>query len=647
MQRVVSFNVCATFILFALLISLISGKMIKGTENKSFLWIVILTFISSVSDILRNIIPVANKPYLVFVTYFFTYVYFGSRMLISSAYLWYILGLTRLIYRINKQKVYYYLLHFIPFCIFLVLIINFFVPVIFYFDEYSLYHRGKLIIISYLFSFLPMFVSLLLFIKEKDVFSRIDFFINFVIFPCVILGIVLQIFYPKYLLENITTTFAVFLISIIVHRPEEKLNISTQSLGYNAYVQEINRNLSVGIPLILVFIHIDNYKQIKRKFSTKNYNEFLKDVIQKISQRGDCQSEIYYLDNCNFVLTYINKDISNVLCACECILDYLLHLDYQNIQIKTENTLCVVKCPDEMNDIDKILSFSNNFYRTIILKNVVTSLEKEKREKDFKIHTELDSIIKKAIKKESFQIYYQPIYNVQKKSFTAAEALIRLPDDEFGLIPPSMFIPASEESGAIHKIGEIVINKVCNFISTHKLERMGLDYIEINLSVSQCLQEHFAEDFIDTLEKHGIDKTKINLEITETATNNDKGTTNKNITQLAHYGLTFSLDDYGTGYSNIRRVTTMPLSIIKLDKTFVDEYKKDKMNIVIKQTIDMFKKMNKYILVEGIEHKEALDYFISLGCDYVQGFYFSKPIPERDFVKFIRDANRKSRGQNV
>lgn len=87
----------------------------------------------------------------------------------------------------------------------------------------------------------------------------------------------------------------------------------------------------------------------------------------------------------------------------------------------------------------------------------------------------------------------------------------------------------------------------------------------------------------------------------------------------------------------------MPLSIIKLDKTFVDEYKKHEMRIVIKKTVDMFKKMDKLILVEGIEDKEALDHFTKIGCNYIQGFYFSKPLPATEFIKFIRDKNKKEK----
>ena len=99
------------------------------------------------------------------------------------------------------------------------------------------------------------------------------------------------------------------------------------------------------------------------------------------------------------------------------------------------------------------------------------------------------------------------------------------------------------------------------------------------------------------------------------------------------------MDDYGTGYSNVKRLTELPLDIVKLDKSFVDEMDKPQMWSVIVNTVNMFKEMNKIILVEGVEDQKTLDAFINLGCDYIQGYYFSKPIPEDEFVDFLMQHN--------
>lgn len=641
MQRVVSFNTCSLFILIVLLVSLFSRKMIKGRENKIFIIITILALITSFCDIFRWIKPKHINISLKNWCYLCTTLYFIARNIISSAYLVYTLVLSGLWYKFRQKRFFRTLLCIIPFAVCITMFINLFTHSIFYFDQNLVYVRGRMIWLTYVYSFVPMGVSLFFLIKERRIFNLLDFCTLLLIYPGVILGVVLQIYNPKYLLENITTTYVIFTVSLIVHRPEENINIATESLGFNAFFNELRKNFLINIPTNLIFIHINNYKKIKSQFNVRNYYFFLKNLINGI---GNCciqEGTVYNLDNCIFVVNCIKTDDDILQVTAENIQEYLNHITYNQIELQLETTLCVVKCPDEINEIDKIISFGNNFFRTIEKRNVVTYLNQEEHTTDFKLRNELDGIIKEAIKNEKFQIYYQPIYNVKTKKFTSAEALIRLHNDEYGFIPPSLFIPAAETSGAIHQIGDIVIKKVCNFINDHNLEKIGLEYIEINLSVAQCLEQNFAEKFINTLEENGIDKNKLNLEITETATNFDKETTNKNINVLSRYGLTFSLDDFGTGYSNIKRVSSMPLSIIKLDKTFVEEYQKNEMSIIIRETVDIFKKMNKHILVEGIEDKKAFEHFAEIGCDYIQGFYFSKPLPEKQFIHFIRENNKE------
>ena len=238
-------------------------------------------------------------------------------------------------------------------------------------------------------------------------------------------------------------------------------------------------------------------------------------------------------------------------------------------------------------------------------------------------------------------MYYQPIYNLKEKRFTSAEALIRLKDDEYGMISPGLFIPVAEKNGAIHQIGEFVFDDVCRFVSDNKLHELGLQYVEINLSVAQCIESNFYSKVSNVLQKYKINPTFINLEITETAMNMNHEVSDLNINRLSEMSINFSLDDYGSGYSNIKRIMSLPLSIIKLDKTFADEFQNNDMKVVIASTISMFRKINKEILIEGVESKEARDYFESVGCDYIQGYFFSKPLPQNEFIEFLRLHNEE------
>ena len=256
-----------------------------------------------------------------------------------------------------------------------------------------------------------------------------------------------------------------------------------------------------------------------------------------------------------------------------------------------------------------------------------------------KVKSDMDMVISRGIKNRNFEMYYQPIYSIKEDKYVSAEALIRLNDEVYGFVSPALFIPAAEESGAIHEIGDYVIEDVCRFVGSEEFRDSGLEYVEINLSVAQCIESDLYEKIDSCMQKYGVRPDQINLEITETAVDYDPETTDRNIDKLAGSGIPFSLDDYGTGYSNIKRVVSLPLSIVKLDKTLVDEMDTPLMWIVISNTVRMLKRMGKKILVEGIEDKRSFMKFMDIGCDYIQGFYFSKPLPKDEFLKFLSDNN--------
>lgn len=165
--------------------------------------------------------------------------------------------------------------------------------------------------------------------------------------------------------------------------------------------------------------------------------------------------------------------------------------------------------------------------------------------------------------------------------------------------------------------------------------RVPIEFIEINLSMAQCMQKNLESKMTHYMNKYNLKPEQINLEITETVANTAQDIVENNIQNLLKRGIYFSLDDYGTGYSNISRIMLLPFRIVKLDKSLADKVEDDKVKVLLKNTIKMLKEIGMEIVVEGVETKESLQQFIELECDYIQGFYFSKPLPEQDFLEFM------------
>ena len=249
--------------------------------------------------------------------------------------------------------------------------------------------------------------------------------------------------------------------------------------------------------------------------------------------------------------------------------------------------------------------------------------------------------IVEAMDQDGVEVFFQPIYSVKEKRFTCAEALVRIRQRDGILMLPGMFIETAEKSGLIMRLGLIVFEKVCQFIKDNPLEKMGMEYIEVNLSMVQCAYKKLSDDYINIMKKYNINPCNINLEITESALMEDKTNLLDNINRLMEYGVKFSLDDFGTGHSNLNYIVDMPVNIVKFDKGMLDAYfENGRAKYVMDAAMHMIQGMNLEIVAEGIETKEHFENIAKLGINFVQGYYFSKPVTAQQFLLFINENNK-------
>ena len=162
---------------------------------------------------------------------------------------------------------------------------------------------------------------------------------------------------------------------------------------------------------------------------------------------------------------------------------------------------------------------------------------------------------------------------------------------------------------------------------------MGIDFINVNLSPTQCMNENLADDLLATIYKYNIPTSRINLEITESSID-DIGTIRKQMERLSNMGLRFSMDDFGSGTSNVSRLVELPFTIVKLDMALVWSYFRGTSKI-LKSQIEMFLNEQMKIVAEGVEDEHMANELVSLGCEYAQGYYYSKPLPINEFIEYM------------
>ncbi len=257
---------------------------------------------------------------------------------------------------------------------------------------------------------------------------------------------------------------------------------------------------------------------------------------------------------------------------------------------------------------------------------------------------EVERALHRGLEEHTFKVYYQPVCELPSLRMTSAEALLRLHDRVLGNIPPAEFIPAAEQAGIIEELGDFVLEEVCAFIASGVPDELGLTNIGVNLSVLQCVQPGFAERMKAIVSRFGVNPEKINFEITESVAANDYNALDSIIRDLKEGGFTFAMDDYGIGYSNMQSIFSLDFDLVKIDKGILWGAEKNSIGrAILDNSVRMIREMRRKILVEGVETEEQIRLLAKLSVDYLQGYYFSKPLPKDEFIELARSQQESGR----
>ncbi len=248
--------------------------------------------------------------------------------------------------------------------------------------------------------------------------------------------------------------------------------------------------------------------------------------------------------------------------------------------------------------------------------------------------------LKDAINSENFILVYQPQFLLKDNSLIGIEVLLRCTHSRIKDIPISRIISIAEETGLINNISEIVLNMVCEQIAEWKLLKLKVPKVAINLSRKELNEKHLVTTIHTALSRYRINPNEIELEITESALLHENIIVKENIMRLQKLGHSFSMDDYGTGFSSLSNIKTFHFDNLKIDKIFIDNLVTNTNDqVIVSATIDMAKKLGLKVIAEGVEIQTQADILKDYGCDIVQGFLYSRPLIKEDMEKLLHKSN--------
>lgn len=647
MNDFMMYDVSAFFIFMTLIISNISKHRMKGRTNSLYLMVLVVSCITIVFRIIYQILlrrcEYSNNIEIVIRT--FVYLSLIGRSLVYSVGLSFVfssIGILPVFVRNDTLKLFLFILFLVPILYILMDCIKHII-----FDitrNMEIVFLPPMIVLNISILTLLFFGFVMMLIYQR-VLDKIHVAYGLALFPVNTLLFILQTIYPQVQIEMFVIAMTCYLAFATIQRPELLINTETLAQSSIAFENELKKSMSIAVPVKFVFIKITNYKNINMYVGNDKFIELLKQItifLHDLSKKQKLGSNVYYLNDYVYALPTEGQTelmVDAILRDLQTYFSQDFILD--GVRINLETRICAVRVPEDIDNFEHLLYISKQFYKIIEPNGKPQWYKDYVSDRNFIVRKNLDSILERAIQNRSFDVYYQPIYNIKRKCFTCAEALVRLNDPDYGNISPALFIPYAEKTNKIHIIGDFVLEKVCKFIGSEEYKALGLDYIEINMSVAQCFETDLVSKMRTWMEKYSVEPMQIRLEITENAATFNPQIVEKNMNILHKMGVSFALDDYGTGFSNIKKMISLPFDVVKVNKTFVDEIENPNTETLVKDTIHMLKSLGKEVLIEGIETKDRAELFTNydydkkLGCDYLQGFYFSKPLPKTEFVKFL------------
>lgn len=500
---------------------------------------------------------------------------------------------------------------------------------IFYYDSNLVFHRawGEYLLYGIAGMYFAFSIGELLFSWRAITFRRRIALTYF--FMLALAGILAQLFFIDIKAELFAEALAMMGAMLAVESEDDRVDPDTNIYNRRAMQMDVQNGLIMREKLPLIYVKILNAHIIERITRSANDDvmavacaDYLKTLVPRYHIYHP-NTETFVL-MCNGIYASQISDIANQIKE-----------RFENEWLISGASFYLDAAVIEAVVPDDICTDDDAFY--IADSIIPEGVGKNKAELAWIMRrAEIERTIRNCVLNNSFEVYYQPTFDLKNFKLYGAEALVRMTDKSIGYVSPEEFIPITEQIGLVDEIDDFVIHEVCKFIQSGVPQFRGIKYINVNLSVVQCMRPGFFEHIMGIVDSYNLDHSMLNFEITESVGAEDYATLSEVIHKIKQEGFSFYMDDYGTGYSNMDGIFSLEFDVIKIDKSILwNAEKESRGRVILKNSINMIHDLGCKVLVEGVETEEQVAMLNDYGVDFLQGYYFSQPIPKDRFVEFI------------
>ncbi|WP_319757676.1 bifunctional diguanylate cyclase/phosphodiesterase [uncultured Sphaerochaeta sp.] len=450
--------------------------------------------------------------------------------------------------------------------------------------------------------------------------------------------VLFETFKQPYML-SLSSAFMLLLSFLSWQRKELLLDLLTRIPNNQAFQEALKQGIASRQRRTILLLDIENFRLLNERYGEDGGDAILRSFADFLKTTYE-QAGVFRIGGNRFVLMFPWLTHNELVREVNLIKEKTTKgCTIGETQVSFHVNIAIVEIPLQKNTVDEVVE-SLSFTMTEI---------KEKRRQPVIIFNQkligvrqrrLDilSILRKALlEQDMIQVYFQPIMDIDGNKPVAAEALMRLQDERMGIISPGEFIPLAEQAGLISMYTEIMLQKVCAFLLAHPSVQDRLSHVSINIVAEDLAVGDVACKLLDMLSQKGIDEKKIGFEVTESMVLSSDPVVTKSWQALRNMGVRFFLDDFGTGYANLESLVNLPFDVVKIDRSVVSNTTNS--YELLSLIAGMLQRLGKEVIAEGVETLEQLERVKSNRISYVQGYYFSKPLPPGDFLSWLEASS--------
>ena len=428
---------------------------------------------------------------------------------------------------------------------------------------------------------------------------------------------------------------------LLKHRAshDELTNLANRAQFQEQLTNAITTAKKEGSNFALFFLDIDHFKDINDSLGHDVGDKVLQEFSKKLKKSIRADDAIARLGGDEFTIILHNiKNQSNIEKVANKIIDAMqspIKINSNILHITTSIGISIY--PQHAQDKANLLKFAD------------TAMYEAKNggRNSYKLYSEgmtesackrvtMEHSLRIAIKEEQFEVYYQPQINIFHNKLTGMEALVRWQHPTLGMVSPIDFIPLAEELGLIVEIDRIVMKKAMQQFYSWSQSGLHPGKLSLNLAMQQLQRDDFMSYLFETMQACQFQTEWLELEVTETEVMNNPMRSIEKLREISENGISIAIDDFGTGYSSLAYLKKLPLSKLKIDKSFIDDTPDDEDGVaIVKAIIALAQSLNLGLIAEGVETQEQKEFLLQNSCEVVQGYIYSKPLPSKEMTKFL------------